>query len=590
MSAQLTAYAELLKICSKHSASKALFDDVAKWAQYHTQVDPNTFKVQSRAQKWTRKKTLASLRKIFKMQGLEPCTNVVTLHDDRKVTVPNVDFAESMRSILNDKDVMKRIMQGLDPKTWRPTASMEEREADLNDIIKDKDSGWLYQQGIKLHCPDETECNPELVRPFPVVFHIDKSHSDLFGNLAVAPIQCMPAMLDVEIQQYSSAWRQIATIPNLSSGKGKDGKKSKDAFKKLEDYHKVMSVALSSFRECYEAGGFMWKDEDGREILLKPYIHMIVGDIAGVNEMVGHYNTCHANCVVKDCKCNHEDLVEFPPKCSQMKWSELQACNSVKEIFDLYAEKGLVSERDMSDIMNDKELAKSISKHPVTNAFDSLPLSDPYQGLIGMTPQEMLHMMGCGIFKYLLFGIKDIIGENSKNSKVKGIINDLFPDIRLHLMRNAERDISRMSNRNGFFNVTSLTNSEIRGNFFGLVTLMHTTYGEELLRPYFSDANVDYDDMLETCCLVLAWEQFYQQPQKRDDLMKAEDVTIDLMKRIYRDIPRTPRSYGRLPSIMPCHFSLGWYSSLEWANALTVEPTKNITRTLSKLMQSLLSA
>jgi hypothetical protein len=52
---------------------------------------------------------------------------------------------------------------------------------------------------------------------------------------------------------------------------------------------------------------------------------------------------------------------------------------------------------------------KLISKRPVSNAFDRLPLSDPYQGIIGMTPQEMLHLMGCGIYKYLLLGIRDII-------------------------------------------------------------------------------------------------------------------------------------------------------------------------------------
>jgi hypothetical protein len=85
--------------------------------------------------------------------------------------------------------------------------------------------------------------------------------------------------LDVDIQQHSKAWRQIATIPNLSAGKGKDGKKNKNSFAKLQDYHKVLSVALSSFTECYEKGGFYWKDAEGNEILLKPYINMIIGDI-----------------------------------------------------------------------------------------------------------------------------------------------------------------------------------------------------------------------------------------------------------------------------------------------------------------------
>jgi uncharacterized membrane-anchored protein len=46
-----------------------------------------------------------------------------------------------------------------------------------------------------------------------------------------------------------------------------------------------------------------------------------------------------------------------------------------------------------------------------------------------MTPQEMLHLMGCGIYKYLLLGIRDIIGMGDKNSSVKGLVNDIFPDI-----------------------------------------------------------------------------------------------------------------------------------------------------------------
>jgi hypothetical protein len=56
----------------------------------------------------------------------------------------------------------------------------------------------LYRQGLKLHCPDENTVDPAKVRPFPVIIHIDASHADLFGNLKVAPIQVMPAMLDVE--------------------------------------------------------------------------------------------------------------------------------------------------------------------------------------------------------------------------------------------------------------------------------------------------------------------------------------------------------------------------------------------------------
>ena len=158
----------------------------------------------------------------------------------------------------------------------------------------------------------------------------------------------------------------------------------------------------------------------GTDVLLKPYVHCFVGDIAGINEMIGHYNNNSANCLVKDCKCNQEEVLEFEPNCSPIKWTDLQACDNAKEVFDMYAEKGLVSERDMSCIMDDPELAKEISKHPIVNAFDSLPLSDPYQGVIGMTPQDMLHVVGGGIFKYLILGVRDIIGLNGKQSKNQG--------------------------------------------------------------------------------------------------------------------------------------------------------------------------
>lgn len=244
MNQQATAYAELLKICSKHGVSKSMYDDIVQWAQHHTQQDSNTFQQKCKSQNWTRQKTIRHTSEVFGFENLKPTLKMVELHDCRKVTVPVIDFKESMRSILDDKTVMSYIMKGLNPHTWRPTTNAEQHEGDHTAMLTDKVDGYLYRQGIELHCPDETKCDPTQVRPFPVIFHIDKSHSDLFGNLAVAPVQCMPAMLDSTIQQYSSAWRQIATIPNLSAGKGKDGRKNRDSYKKLVDFHKVCMFVI----------------------------------------------------------------------------------------------------------------------------------------------------------------------------------------------------------------------------------------------------------------------------------------------------------------------------------------------------------
>ena len=107
MGSQATAYAELLKICQKHHADKSLFDDIQKWATHWSQKDEHVFKTQSSANRWSRKKLLKFLKKVFPFEGMEPKSISVELHDGRNVSVPQVDFANSMLSILNDKEVMK---------------------------------------------------------------------------------------------------------------------------------------------------------------------------------------------------------------------------------------------------------------------------------------------------------------------------------------------------------------------------------------------------------------------------------------------------------------------------------------------------
>jgi hypothetical protein len=150
MGSQPTAYAMLLKSCQKHGADKSMYDEITAWAQHHHSKDPNVFRVANRSQRWTHKKLLCFLKQQFQLNGLEPQMHDVSLHDDRNVTVPVVDFPESMHSILNDPGVMKHIMKELEKSTWRPVTLTEEHESNEDAVINDKTSGWLY---IDLHCP-----------------------------------------------------------------------------------------------------------------------------------------------------------------------------------------------------------------------------------------------------------------------------------------------------------------------------------------------------------------------------------------------------------------------------------------------------
>eukprot|EP00956_Cyclotella_meneghiniana_P017997 scaffold29759_cov121-Cyclotella_meneghiniana.AAC.1 len=122
--------------------------------------DPTVFQASDRSQRWSYNKTLKHAKEVFHFNDLQPTDKEVTLHDGRVVSVPVVNFAQAMLSILDDPKVMASIMKGLDPETWRPTVPETEHELNENATIHDKDSGYLYRQGIKLHCPKD--CDPVL--------------------------------------------------------------------------------------------------------------------------------------------------------------------------------------------------------------------------------------------------------------------------------------------------------------------------------------------------------------------------------------------------------------------------------------------
>ena len=97
-----------------------------------------------------------------------------------------IDFEEAVRSLLDDVTVMNNIIEGLDPETWRSKTPANRHEYDPDVIIGDKESGYLYRHGIDLHCPDESDgIDPVLIRPLPVVIHIDKTHVAMSLEIAL---------------------------------------------------------------------------------------------------------------------------------------------------------------------------------------------------------------------------------------------------------------------------------------------------------------------------------------------------------------------------------------------------------------------
>ena len=540
MSKVVVALGQLLLLVKRHKGTKSLYSDLLDFIFLWSTAYPDIFILRPGNPKWTRQGVIDHLGEVFQTKDLVPVRKHVKLSDNRIVTIPVTDFGALVRDILDDPRVLADISPGIDPTTWRPKKSQEELHNDPDAIIGEKETGYLYEAGIKLHCPETTQSGRRVL-PLPCLQHLDQTHTDLFGHLTAIPNQYCPAMVSIEGQMKNRAWRCAAFIPNLAAGKGSDGKKTGQSITKLEDLHKCLNVAFSSFQEYYEEGGILWEDPSGEEVLLKHYLQHTNGDNKGAGELTNHYGCWQARCLIKDCKCDKKGYTKFPSRCKVPEWSRIIQCTTADQVFDYFEECNLVTYRDLSRAKGDADYAKFISKHMINNAFDWLPLADEFMGIIGMTPQDFLHMMGGGMYKHWIIANREVIGENTKQSAKKGILNKLFANIRHVLYHNSERDLPRMSNRNGFFNVASLTSDEVRGNFIGMVVMMHTTYGQNLMKPHFDAAGINFKDLKRTCLLILAWERFYLSPQKRTDVLASFYATQRLQSRIIKHIPREER-------------------------------------------------
>ena len=113
--------------------------------------------------------------------------------------------------------------------------------------------------------------------------------------------------------------------------------------------------------------------------------------------------------------------------------------------------------------MDDYTTAKSnqtlnaLSMHDIDNAFMGLPFGDIIHGVFGSVPAKMLHVSGNGIMKYQLEIIQTIIGYGSRKQVTLHKLDVLHQNMVHDALLQSERDIPRMSNRNGVTDGTKIS-------------------------------------------------------------------------------------------------------------------------------------
>jgi hypothetical protein len=141
----------------------------------------------------------------------------------------------------------------------------------------------------------------------PIIFFIDKTHTDLKGNLCQEAVWYTLGIFDYITRRNPRAWRPMGYIPNQSTHRT-----SKNGTGKLSDYHVVLKHILHQFTELQKKDGFYWEfSYKGQkyEAVFDCRLLFCVGDTEGHDKLCGRYNYRGAgvSCLCRYCDTPFEE-------------------------------------------------------------------------------------------------------------------------------------------------------------------------------------------------------------------------------------------------------------------------------------------
>jgi hypothetical protein len=382
--------------------------------------------------------------KTFKLEGLQPTIVKVPVKTmtEAYASVPVFNMKVVLEKMLCDPTLMRdeNIAEGYDLFTGKP-------KHDASTVYYDEvHSGRRWEEARKRFCGENDKAFP-----LGLIIFYDKSVADRNGALATSPLMFTCSFFSKKCRGNHKFYDLIGYIPNLDyrAPKSQNVKvaQSTSAADKCQDEHYCLFAALKQLQDIITDGGLPLTIR-GRDVIVQPWIHFLIGDISGDNSLHGSYNSSHAKRPYRACKCPMSTFTDASYDCERWTWTEIHNMKA----------------------KNDCEALKDASKHNIVNVFDSLPMS---KSIIDCTPPETLHAIAAGIVKYCV----GVMGQALKGKEpIQGMhtLHLLLADS--HSLQ-SERDMPRPSKRNLFLDTTKIQAHEIMGNFYLLLCAMHTITG-----------------------------------------------------------------------------------------------------------------
>ena len=507
------AQIHLANILQKHKCNLNLFDEVTNWVKHHSTQNNVDWK---NSTLHSRKALLTSVEKLVHAEDMKPRdVDVKLCPTGTTISVPVFDFTSMLLSLIHDPHCMKKenVIPNYDlftGKSTDPQSSM---------YYGDMHTGSAFQKAYEEYI---TPNNDEIA--VPLYLFIDETHTDLHGALSTAPIIFTVAWLTQDCRNSPDFWRPAGFIPNLSYGLGKNCKTG--AHNKLQNLHNCISAILQPLQDIMKNGGIHTyiTDFNGgmKKVTLKPWIHLVIGDTKGNNELCGHFNSSkEIKRPYRDCKCDYCKMSDSDPECEYITKQEVDDFGKIRSN------------------VNEFNQMTEISKYKINNAFDDLPLADKDAGIYRHVPPEVLHEFGNGIYGYFFQIFHDIFGIKTSKKRPKEEIEVLHNQIVADFARQSDRRFPRRSSRNGPLDGTKMGATERRGNLFAFVIAITTKQGATLMKKNLEKHKIPYGPFLKTLKLCLAYEKWIHDVNPKQDVAKASKWVSKLKRMIKKHLNRT---------------------------------------------------
>ena len=182
----------------------------------------------------------------------------------------------------------------------------------LNVSVGDLYTGSAITTGCERYLGDKSREPPkgvDMIRPLPMTLFGDGACLDPFGANSCVPLSGSLGVYKEEQRSKEVNNVLFGIVPNVSVRQGKraneldmemhalgrqkrtrgDKKKSKSLIK-LIDYHFMLKKVFESLVACCRQGGFVVQHRNGKKILYRPFINLLIGDGCGNNEFLCRYN------------------------------------------------------------------------------------------------------------------------------------------------------------------------------------------------------------------------------------------------------------------------------------------------------------